>query len=323
MILSNVEIEQMGEELTTQFLEEQGNADNIDIVRFCASFLGLSIEYEAFTGPDGDKIGFLSDGRKRLCVLRNGSRKAVLFPENTIVIDKYLLKEYEKGRRHFTIAHEAAHYILDRHKNELLSHYYRELGPGPEYSAVWRDVMSLGENRADRLAEVLLMPRRIVEKQLRAVFGRSRIPVYGEHTIAREDQFKIRELADRLGVSASALRIRLDHLDQYVYKPFEEFVAQDYQPGDMDDADIPYDRRKGKLSPEKAYLLHRGMREIRNVETRKVLCPVCNTPISTTEKDCLYSDWLKCWKCKWEGVLPLPYFRERKPLRRNVGGYRR
>lgn len=61
----------------------------IDIEDFAATMLGCTIMYETID-EDVDCLGFLSDGVVPLPVIRNGQTVKVLFPKDTIVIDKYL-----------------------------------------------------------------------------------------------------------------------------------------------------------------------------------------------------------------------------------------
>ena len=95
-----------------------------DIEGFITDFLKLPILYEAFAEDDPSKIGFLSDGITPLIVYRAGKKTPVVFPKDTIVIERFLQRSDESGRRRFTLAHEAAHFILNRHvayANGLLS----------------------------------------------------------------------------------------------------------------------------------------------------------------------------------------------------------
>ena len=57
----------------------------------------------------------MSDGIRPLWVVRGNEKKQVLFPKNTVVLEKYLQTQTEIGRKRFTIAHEGAHFVLSKH----------------------------------------------------------------------------------------------------------------------------------------------------------------------------------------------------------------
>ena len=125
---------------------------------------------------------------------------------------------------------------------------------------------------------------------------------------------KMQNMADGIGVTITALQIRLRDFGLIDYRPFEEFVAQDYQEGDFDDSDIEYDRRYGKMDPEHVYLVHRSRRESEREAQRTVRCPACGFRMATVTVSSSGAQQLKCRKCQFNETLNLAYFRkQRKP----------
>ena len=58
-----------------------------DIEGFVTQYLGLTIVYENIAEEDKTKIGFLSDGKTPLIVLRNNGPSAVVFRRKATKID--------------------------------------------------------------------------------------------------------------------------------------------------------------------------------------------------------------------------------------------
>ena len=114
--MSRVEIDEIGEGLIRAYANKFSNRaiQFIDIEHFIMEFLRLGIEYTSFAEMDAGKIGFLADGKTPLLIHQDGKIIPFVFPKDTIVLDKFLLSEREQGRRRFTMAHEAAHYILGK-----------------------------------------------------------------------------------------------------------------------------------------------------------------------------------------------------------------
>ena len=60
-----------------------------DIEGFITENLRLQIVYDHFAERDRSKIGFLANGTDPPLVCRNGRQVPVVFPKDTIVIDRY------------------------------------------------------------------------------------------------------------------------------------------------------------------------------------------------------------------------------------------
>jgi integrase len=77
-----------------------------------ARHIGLSVRYESIAENDKDKIAFLSDGLRPLAVYRGNEPELIIFPKDTVILDKFLLRSGEETRRRFSLAHEVGHKII-------------------------------------------------------------------------------------------------------------------------------------------------------------------------------------------------------------------
>jgi hypothetical protein len=157
------ELEELGEAIIKEYIKKtkQTNCLCVDIEGFVTSYLGLELEYESFAESDNGRIGFLSDGVRPLWVYRNHQRVQVLFSKDTVVLDNVLLRENESGRHRFSMAHEAAHKILERHIPKQTTPCFHSIfdAEANYTSEKLCQAFSWNELLADRLGAVFLMPK--------------------------------------------------------------------------------------------------------------------------------------------------------------------
>ena len=209
--MSRAELEEISEGLITAYANKFSNRviQSIDIEHFITEFLMLRIEYASFAEDDAGRIGFLADGATPLLVHQDGKIIPFVFPKDTIVLDKFLLAEKEQGRRRFTMAHEASHHILSK-----------------MYA-----MPSEGRFHADTMGASLLMPRRIIENALAKYNQSNPIKVYGDNTITSKDKTVIRRMAAYIGVSYTALVIRLRDMGLFEYHNILEYISNELNLG--------------------------------------------------------------------------------------------
>ena len=226
-LISNRELDELGDGLVRHYLAHSGmqaTARCIDIEGL-ANFLGLTVTYETFAEKDFDKIGFLSDGKTPLLVRRGGRVVSFLFPLGTIVLDVSLHADKESGRCRFTIAHEIAHFMIDQHRPA--AQYHRTFDAEKKYSvAEMNELFNIVENQADRLAAAILMPRFTVDRALDDFYKGKRIPVYGQNIIAPKEDKAISRMAAQIGVSYSAMLIRLRQFGLLDYHTVDEYFEK-------------------------------------------------------------------------------------------------
>ena len=225
-LVSSAELEDLGEGIVLYYtggrLQEMRCVD-IDGLAMCC--LGLRVVYEKFAEEDPDKIGFLADGKTPLRVYRSGKAADVLYGAGTVVLDSYLLRGGMSSRRRFTLAHETAHYILERHNPVQIACFKRELDTRKNCSAAeLKEVYSVMDAQADRLAAVLLMPKTAFQSVLAEYTGKKRIPIYGDYTFLPEDKLEMQRAADCMGVSFSAFKNRLRELNLLEHHSLQEYL---------------------------------------------------------------------------------------------------
>lgn len=209
------------------------NALCVDIEGLVTDYLGLTVVYETIVEDDLNKIAFLSNGKRPLRVVRDGKRVEVIFPKNTVVLDKVLLNEKESSRRRFTLGHEGAHSIIAK-QNPMqdVGCFHNTFDPERQYTLEERrELLSFSEAQADRLSSVFLMPRFILEKVMKKYKCENGIPVYGWNVFAPEDKITLRKMADCMGVSHQALVIRLKTLKLLIPHDLTEYLEKGLQLG--------------------------------------------------------------------------------------------
>ena len=233
--LSRAELEEISEGLIRVYASQHKNkvVQSIDIEHFITDFLKLKIEYTAFAENDSGKIGFLADGQTPLLIYQDGRIIPFIFPKDTIVLDKFLLAEKEQGRRRFTMAHEASHHILERmHADTNAARFHTEFDNERVYTPdELAQMFASREWQADTMGASLLMPKFIVENALAKFTNSKPIKIYGDTTFAKRDKEIIRKMANYLGVSYTALVIRLRGLDMLEYHDISEYISNELQLG--------------------------------------------------------------------------------------------
>ena len=223
--IPNKELDELGEGLIRSFLKKSGIArlpKCVDIEGL-ANSLGLTIVYEQFAEDDYDKIGFLSDGKTPLKVRRGSKIVSFTFPLGTIVVDSGLRRETESGKCRFTIAHEVSHHIIDRHNP--VPQFQRTFDAERSYSlAEMRQQFNMTEMQADKLAACLLMPWFVVEAALNDFNNGNKIRIFGDQVLAPEERTKINKMAAQIGVSYTALLIRLRQFGLLEYHSLDEYI---------------------------------------------------------------------------------------------------
>ena len=150
----------------------------------------------------------------------------MVFPKGTVVIDRFLLQADKSGQRRFTLAHEAAHVIFERMSptaaGPCFNRYFDSEG---NYNIdELREHLNVCETQTDRMASVLLMPRFLVERLLKRFHSGAPIPIYGSWAMRGEDKLGIQKMADCMGVTFTALLIRLKTLGMTEQRDISEYL---------------------------------------------------------------------------------------------------
>ena len=228
--ISYDELEELGETIVRAYINKTRRYSTlcVDIEGLITDYLGLTVVYETIAEDDPNKIAFLSNGKRPLCVIRDGKRVPVVFPKSTAVLDKVLLNENESSRRRFALGHEGAHSIIAK-QNPMqdVGCFQNEFDPERHYTIEeQRELLSFSEAQADRLSSVFLMPRFILQKVMKKYKCENGLSVYGWNVFAPEDKIKLRKMADCMGVSYQALVIRLKTLGLLIPHDLTEYLEK-------------------------------------------------------------------------------------------------
>lgn len=218
------ELDEIGEAVVRQYYTKNEFPPLcVDVEGLATELLGLTVCYQSFAENDPDKIGFISDGRMSLLIWKNRKPTPCVFPKGTIVIEKALLATKESGRRRFTLAHEIAHYLIDNSLKAASSNRVYD-NERTYNSHELRDLMDIRETQVDRLAAGVLMPIASVYRNILEFTGKPVIPIYGCNVIDHGDRLFIKRIADSMGVSVSAMTIRIRDLHMYEQRDLDEYV---------------------------------------------------------------------------------------------------
>ena len=159
----------------------------------------------------------------------------VLYPKGTAVIEKYLQRSGEIGKKRFTIAHEGAHFVIGKHiPAQTNAAFYSDFDGDMVYSKdMLYEMMNINEAFTNRAAACFLMPLFLVRRVLKKYNGGNKIIAYDGYVMAQEQKMIIQKMADAMGVNYSPLFTRLKELNLIEIRPIEEYLFSFKQGGVM------------------------------------------------------------------------------------------
>ena len=173
-------------------------------------------------------------------VRRNGKVEEITFPPRTAVIEKFLLGPRESARKRFTIAHEGAHDVLDRHiplQTVPAASFHSEYDPEMTYTHdMLKEMLSVNECYTNRAAACFLMPGFLVQRVLKRQNDSKKVILYENGILSQDQKILIQKMANTLGVSYTAFRTRLHELDLFDHRPVEEYLRSELHYGGEFDA---------------------------------------------------------------------------------------
>ena len=224
--ISNKEIEQIAEGLVQVSCGEPP-PKYIDIDGI-AAYLGITVVYEQIAESDPDKIGFASDGVRPLCVWRYGKKVNVVFPKDTVVLERLLLNASENNRRRFVLAHEISHILIWRADPMRVAACFNSVYDTERtYSmAELHERLSLEECQANAMAAMILMPRVVLTDSVRRHLRRKAIPIYGDCIFLPTMKPALQKMSVELGVSYSSMLIKLRKYNLLEQRSMEEYFKK-------------------------------------------------------------------------------------------------
>ena len=198
----------------------------IDIEGMATEYFKQKIIYETIAEDDPGKDAFLANGIKPLKVKRDGRIRSIVFPNNTIVLDKYYASNFNIISRRLTVAHELGHRIYEKvAPGHDCGNYHTIFDAERHYTREeLKEQMSVPEGQATKVGCGLLMPPFLVKNTLQRITGKDTFPVYGYVQMLPEDSKNLKKIVDDLGVTFNTLMIRMRRLKLIEYHPLEEYL---------------------------------------------------------------------------------------------------
>ena len=229
--LSRIDLENIGARVIRAYKklpEVRGQLfDHVDIDYLINALLGLRIDYSHLS-PDGNTLGLTSFCEIGIEVFPKEPDQTdelyYILDGKTILIEQDLIAEGANiGRRNYTVSHEGCHHILKmlypydyaaQTSNRTVHRYNRERSP----------IVDWEEWQVDTLAGIILMPSECVNRCMER-FGLGTQIRLLNRVFAATDYRRFEEMADFMGVSKTALSIRLPQLGKISRNDFKDPYA--------------------------------------------------------------------------------------------------
>ena len=232
--ISRAEADELCDGLIQQYVGNGAQVPtSINIDGFVRDFLRCTVVYESIAEEDRDRIGFTGDGKHPLRILKNGKVKEIVYPRNTIVLDKYLLNPNEDNHRRFVLGHEAGHILSGRINPDSPAcfHHFNDRERTVYTFGDMKERYSMNEWQANIFGAALLMPRFVMIDTLKRFNGGRRLPVYGENIFHPREKVILCKMANVLQVSYTALVIRLKDLGMLNRHNLSEYIQKELRLG--------------------------------------------------------------------------------------------
>lgn len=210
--LSRKDIEHISRRLLRDYLKKvPQKVDHIDPADFAEKMCGLQFTF-ADISEAHDAIGLTATSGVIITIpQRDGTKLDYELDGKTAFIDQSLVAENQIGRLNFTMMHEAAHQLFwmlypEEYEAQTPRCVFRMTDEHTQYP-----VLDWEEWQTNVLTSFLLLPKELVYRHMANVGLKDGISVLNR-IYARKDYERFSEAAKRLGVSKTALTIRLSQL---------------------------------------------------------------------------------------------------------------
>lgn len=232
--LSRNDLESISRKYLSYYLKLVGERlDRIDPTDFAEKVCGIRFEF-AELNPNGRVLGITSFGDVEINITcKDGETRSFKLDGKTAYIDKKLLEEGHVGRLNFTMMHEIAHQLLgmlypDEYNMRSQPVIFRLVDERMRHP-----ITNWPEWQTNVLTSCLLLPRELLDKKMQE-FGLGKKIWMLNRVYAKHDYSLFSEMADQLGVSKTALSIRLNQLGLIEknhfydpYSPLEIYADED------------------------------------------------------------------------------------------------
>jgi len=195
----------------------------LDIDHFAQHYMKLTVRYENLTCKNRTVLGCIAYENTVVVLDPEDPSTHIPIEARTVFLNKCLKKSDQIGRRNFTLAHECSHQaVYSLFPNAWPEFQCRE--PGRKYSL--RELIS-GDDwcewQANTLASELLMPEHLIIGLMAREGYKDKVKIYPMNCLLFEERRLIRLMTDFLGVSKTALLIRLKQLGLLDQRSQEEY----------------------------------------------------------------------------------------------------
>ena len=87
-------------------------------------------------------------------------------------------------------------------------------------------MMRLSEAQANEVGAFLLMPSFLVKRYIQEQFHSEKVSIFGQYMMRQDTKFRIKKIAEDLGVSFGALMIQIKQMHLIDYHSAEEFIME-------------------------------------------------------------------------------------------------
>lgn len=211
-ILSRKDIEGISRRILRQYIKRSDSKlDRIDPTDFSEKMCGLHFVF-ADMSRTGTVLGLTSYCDITVTIpCGDGVGRVFNLDGNIAYIDHSLIHEGQTGRLNFTMMHETAHQLLGMLYPEEYNPYTQPFICRLTEERCSYPVTDWVEWQTNVLAACLLLPRELIHRYMEELGLGKRIRLLNR-VFAPKEYGRFSEMAQRLGVSKTALAIRLDSL---------------------------------------------------------------------------------------------------------------
>lgn len=228
--IDDIRINELTEAIVIDYLKTKAQTPDsivcVDIDGLATEYFGFDVVYDNFAEKNPNRVAFCANGVKPLKVFRDKKPTDIIFPDNTIVLDNFLLKVENSTSRRFNIGHELGHKILSKVTSDHNAGRYNTVFD-KEMTYTLEEIRmqyNICELEANKVSAALLIPEFLLDSTLMRVMGKDSFPLYGEHQMLPDDSYKLKVMAEDLGVSPVTLQIRLKNCKRIDYKDMSEYL---------------------------------------------------------------------------------------------------
>ncbi len=213
-------LEKISEAMLTAFLGcDFGMLQAVDMEKMAIEYFGLSVQYEVLSAT-GNLQALSVFRTMNLYFPATKSLQVHTISAGTILVDSSLRSPAFRGRRNLAIAKECARQLLFWKEPDAKKQAAQLFSAQEAYSPQQlRISCGVCEWEVNTLSSALLMPKSVINTLLNVFYGNTPVCVYGRGQLSAADRHLLDTFAAILGVTRSALILRLWQLQRIAVLP--------------------------------------------------------------------------------------------------------